>query len=188
MIRRVLFPTLLIAVAVAAWFFVPLSFWHESKAAVLSALSVLAAAVLVRLARGLPFTNADHFLPLEIDQVATAIAAIARSLRALIIVLLLAMAGVVCADLINAAMKENVTPEQATTVARLISSLLSLLSVYSFIRVVEVVQGDVDLVDLQGKIMREAVRRKAIKNFSESQKALAPMEYKGSESYGNLLN
>jgi hypothetical protein len=46
-------------------FLVDVKSWDELKAGLLVALSVMAAGVLVRLARGLPFTAVDHY---EVDE------------------------------------------------------------------------------------------------------------------------
>lgn len=53
-------------VGLAAAYLIDLKFWDDQKAGLLVALSVMAAGVLVRLARGLPFTSVDQY---ELDEV-----------------------------------------------------------------------------------------------------------------------
>lgn len=57
--------------------------WEVARLWLIPSLSIIAAAVLVRLARGLPITNPDHVREDEVDQVAATFTSLAKSLRTL---------------------------------------------------------------------------------------------------------
>src|ERR1700722_2366938 len=92
--RTILLPAL---VAIFSYEWVTVEFWDTGKQALLVSLSVVAAGVLVRLARALPFTTADQYELEEIRKLTKAVSQIARSLRALLITVLLGMLGLVIA-------------------------------------------------------------------------------------------
>jgi hypothetical protein len=161
MVRWKLFIVSVVAAALAAGF-VTIDMWDNVKQALLVALSVLAAAVLVRLARGLPFTNADQFEVEEIKALTKAVQQIMRSLRLLIFVILATMLLIALAKPIL----DRVIPIAQSGwipiyVRAAISFTLGLLLSYIFIRIRDVVHGDYDLVNLQSNYMVRAVERKS---------------------------
>ena len=180
--QRLILPTL---AGIAAWFAVPLSFWDSARAGLLTALSVLAAAVLVRLARGLPFTNADHFEVEEIRQVTGSMKQIMSSLFALIIVILVSMFLMVfsqkVADITYAIMPTGPIPTEKT-----LSAFISFILGYVVARIIAVVRSDVGLVELQSKFLIRAVEQKVIKNIPQ-EKVPQPIEYKSAHPYGHLV-
>jgi hypothetical protein len=73
--RTILLPLLIGAIC---WRWVSVDFWDASKQALLVCLSVIAAGVLVRLARALPFTFADQYELDEIRSLTKAVSQIAN--------------------------------------------------------------------------------------------------------------
>lgn len=175
--------------AFAAWFAVPLDFWHEARPSLLTAFSVIAAAVMVRLARGLPFTNADHFEVDEIRQVTAAIKQIMRSLQALIGFILGTMIAVTFVDRVKALFDEYGLPQTRFVAEHALSASLGFCLVFVLIRIIQVVRGDYSLVELQSKFMIRAVERKEAKKYDDARAAAAKSEppYKAPEGFGRLI-
>jgi hypothetical protein len=168
--------------------FVGVDFWDLSKQAFLVSLSVIAAGVLVRLARGLPFTNVDHYEVEEIRDLTKAVDQICRSLRALIFVVLLAMVFLVLAKpVVEAAKLAQITAPYGDRIVQIFSGLLGFLIGYIFMRMVQVIQGDYDLTKLQSKFVVRAVERKEAKRFDGLETKSENTSFKAPEGYGKII-
>lgn len=154
--------------AATAEAFVSVEFWDASKAAILTALSVIGAGVLVRLARGLPFTNADQFQVEEARKIAAAIKMSIRALRVLIIVILGTMVSLVVIKGVVSAIALR-WPNAEVTTNEIASGIIGLLLGYILVRITAVIQGDVGLVDLQSEYFVKAVERKQAERFEKAQ-------------------
>ena len=185
-LKNLIVPTV---AAVAAWFLVPLDFWSGARSSLLTAFSVIAAAVMVRLARGLPFTNADHFEVEEIRQVTAAIKQIMRSLLALIMVVLATMIAFTFVERIQALFDRFGLPTTKFISAHFLSATLGFLLAFVLMRIIQVVRGDYSLVELQSKFMIRAVERKESKKFDDARAAAAQTEvpYRAPEGFGRLI-
>lgn len=174
-----------VAVGGLAAVFVSVEFWDTSKQAFLVSLSVIAAGVLVRLARGLPFTNVDHYEVEEIRKLTEAVKLICRSLRALIFVILLAMVFLVFAkplsDAAMAATTSRVSPGQIA------SALLGFLVGYIFTRMCQVIQGDYDLTQLQSEFVVRAVERKHATKFDALETKGGEAPFNNPVNYGKII-
>lgn len=173
----------------AAWLAVPLSFWHDARASLLTAFSVIAAAVMVRLARGLPFTNADHFEVDEIRQVTAAIKQIMRSLQALIVFVLATMIALTFVDRVQALFDQYGLPTTSYIADHALSAGLGFAVVYVLMRIIQVVRGDYSLVELQSRFMIRAVERKEAKKYDEARAAAAQLEppYQAPKGFGRFV-
>jgi hypothetical protein len=171
----------------ATWFAVPLEFWHDARSSLLTAFSVIAGAVMVRLARGLPFTNADHFEVEEIRQVTTAIKQIMRSLLALIVVVLATMIGFTFVDRAAALFVIYGLPTTVYIANHALSAVLGFLLAFVLMRIIQVVRGDYGLVELQSKFMIRAVERKEVKKFDEARASADGLPYVTPPGYGQLV-
>lgn len=163
-------------------------FWDGAKQAFLVSLSVVAAGVLVRLARGLPFTSPDHYEVEEIRELTKAVEQICRSLRALIVVVLMAMVSLALAKPVSVFL-EGVPAlhSHAAWTERAISSLLAFLLSYVFVRMFQVVQGDYNLTLLQSKFIVRAVERQQAKRFDKSEAKRSATPFKTPEGYGKIV-
>ncbi|WP_097091401.1 hypothetical protein [Novosphingobium sp. Chol11] len=175
--------------AIAAWFAVPVDFWSDARSSLLTAFSVIAAAVMVRLARGLPFTNADHFEVEEIRQVATAIKQIMRSLQALIGFILATMIAITFADRVHDLFAQYGLPTTRYIADHALSAALGFCLAFVLVRIIQVVRGDYSLVELQSKFMIRAVERKEAKKYDEARASSAKIEppYRAPEGFGRLI-
>lgn len=174
-----------IAVAAMATTFVRVEAWDSAKQALLVALSVIAAGVLVRLARGLPFTNPDHYEVHEIRQLSQAIDQILRSLRVLIILVLCSMILIsflmpIYEIIMSLELKTN-HPE------RILSGLTGFSIGYIFSRMIQVVQGDYDLTRLQSEFIVRAVERKQAKRFDEIETKSSGKPFSSPEDFGRIV-
>lgn len=187
---KVSWPTVAITTAglIASGMFVPVATWDALRPALLPAISIIAAAVLVRLARGLPFTNADHFDLDQFRQVARNLESNARKLRALIFICLAAIVLLIVAtDVVALAASLNVQAWVAPVVGRLLSAAIAWLLLYAFWRIAEVVHSDVSLLRLQSKILEGVIASKNATSF-EKRVADAPRPgIAGADRFGKPL-
>lgn len=175
--------------AASAWL-ISLATWEQLRTPLLPAISVVAAAVLVRLARGLPFTNADHFSLGDFRSVASKLEANARKLRALIFVCLGALVGLIVFPGLPKLELFPVLPHfewVPTALNRLLSATLGGTVVYAFTRVIEVVHSDVSLLRLQSRIMETVIASKNAKAFEKQTESSTGTPIAGSAGYGRPL-
>jgi len=172
--------------AVVAALMVSVDFWDTSKASILTALSVIGAGVLVRLARGLPFTNADQFEVEEARKISSAIKQSIRALRILIIIILATMVSlVICKGVLSEFL--ILWPKAGSAPASVISGIVGLLLSYILIRIAAVIQGDVGLVDLQSEYFVKAVERKQAERFEKSTSRSSETLPANPPSYGKII-
>ncbi|MER9026151.1 hypothetical protein NKI01_26990 [Mesorhizobium sp. M0815] len=166
-----------------------MAFWEAAKPSLLTALSVIAAGVLVRLARGLPFSNPDQFELGEVRLIAAAIKQSIRALRALIGVVFLAMGSLVFAKAIAAALTSAafIPPETLLYVEPGMSAVVGFLLTYVFVRIFSVIKGDVSLVDLQSELLVKSVERKQAERFDKSLTQSDTPPIKNPEGYGKII-
>lgn len=158
--------------------------WEAARVWVIPALSIIAAAVLVRLARGVPVTNADHLTSDDVDDVVGAFTRLSRSLRSLLAVVL----GAVVASGLASPVAAFIATYVATSSDlgnRSGSAVVGLVVGYSFARIFQIAQSDVSIADLQARLLKKAVARKASKKFEET--GMAVSSFKQPEDYGKPL-
>lgn len=158
--------------------------WEAARLWLIPALSIVAAAVLVRLARGMPVTNPDHVRDEEIDEVVGAFTSLAQSLRTLFFVVL---ATIVCVGLAApvAVVIAELFPVSFDYGNRLGSSLVGVGVGYCLARMLQVAQSDVSITKLQARLLRQAVARRQAKKFETD--AMQPTSFKQPEGYGKPL-
>lgn len=162
-------------------------FWDASKAAILTALSVIGAGVLVRLARGLPFTNADQFQVEEARKIAAAFKQSILALRMLMIIILGTMVSLVVVKGVVSATSLR-WPNAATEADLIASGIIGLLLGYILVRITGVIQGDVGLVDLQSEIFVKSVERKQAERFEKAvSRAASDAPVSNPKDYGKVI-
>lgn len=178
-----------IVAGVTAGMLVHLQAWENLRSALLPALSVIAAAVLVRLARGLPFTNADHFTLSEFRSVAGKMEANARKLRALIFVCLIALAVLTFGSGIVAAIATipSILSWVPQVAGKVVSGLIASLVVYAFTRVIEVVHSDVGLLRLQSKVLEGVIASRNATKFEKQVETTNRPGIAGADRFGTRL-
>lgn len=183
-------PALMLAVplGIGSALVVPMTTWVDLRTAVLPALSVIGAAVLVRLARGFPFTNADHFTLPEFRRTADKLRDIAHKLRTMMIVCLAAMGQIIIYPSLLAFVARQPLPGLLVgTMEAFMSGALAAATVYAFVRIIEVIQIDVALLKLQARLLENVIAAKNAKAFEKELEAQPPGKIAGAETYGRQL-
>jgi hypothetical protein len=178
-----------LAGAACAGALVSVAQWEALRSALLPATSIIAAAVLVRLARGLPFTNADHFTLAQFRSIAGKLEENARKLRALIFVCLAGVAVLVVApDALKALSAIPGLPHwSVASLDRVTSAIIAALQIYAFARVIEVVHSDVSLLRLQAKVLETVIARKNAASFEKAIDVSPKSGVAGLEGFGRSL-
>lgn len=158
--------------------------WEAARLWLIPALSIIAAAVLVRLARGVPVTNPDHIRAEEVDDVTGAFTSLIQSLRSLFFVVLgaIVVVGAISPVAAFLAQQFSVTVDYGNRVG---SGIVGLNVGYCFARMLQVAQSDVSIAKLQARLIREAVARREAKKFEAE--AMQPSSFRQPEGYGKPL-
>lgn len=174
--------------AIACGSFMSVDTWEQLRTAIIPGISVVAAAVLVRLARGLPFTNADHFTLAQFRDVRAKLEGNAGKLRMLIFISMTSIVSLIAAPLVLGMVRRATASGLITGLAdSALSALTASAVAYSFVRVIEVVQSDVGLLKLQGKIIEGAITRKNAATFEKQVEDAPKPGIAGSSSFGRPL-
>jgi len=161
--------------------------WDVWRVSLLPALSIIAAGVLVRLARGLPFTNADHFKLEQFRDVSRRLKAISRSLRLLAYIAIGTMFALIVAKNVQSLATEIFVPLASGAVGRIISFGLGAGVSYVIVRIVQVIEGDVTLLKLQSDILESVIARKNGAAFEEAQATTVKPPIAGAEIFGKTV-
>ena len=161
--------------------------WDDWRTSLLPALSIIAAGVLVRLARGLPFTNADHFKLEQFRDVSRRLKAISRSLRLLAYIAIGTMFALIIAKNLQSLAAELLVPWASDAVSRIISFSLGAGVSYAVVRIVQVIEGDVTLLKLQSDILEAVIARKNGTAFEAAQATAIRPPIAGAETFGKTV-
>jgi hypothetical protein len=188
---RLTFAPALVAViaAGAAATYVPMHTWGALRTSLLPAMSVIAAAILVRLNRGFPFNNADQFTLEEARRLVASIVGIVKSLRMLIIAVIVSMLWLAMSPTLAPHVSDFTAKWPIIPADRILSGSIGMLLAYSIFRIFQVVQSDVDLAILQGELLERAIQRKAASQFVATQPADAERgAIAGASGFGRPLS
>ena len=161
--------------------------WDGGKAGLLTALSVIAGAALVRLARGLPFSNPDHFEADEVEQIINAVKQLARSLRAFLVVVLGAMVLLVFVQPLSKEAVVLFVPLAARVIDRVLSFMVGAALAYVLTRIGQIVGSDLGLLEKQAQFMVRAVHRKAGEREDARREAAAVTPFQNPDGYGRRI-
>lgn len=172
------------AAAAICFAFVNVYAWENVRGWLIPALAIIAAAVLVRLARGVPFTNPDHISADEVHEVTGSFTNLSRSLRTLFLVVLGTILAVGCISPL-ASLIADFWSRPSDLGNRVGSGGVGLSVGYCIARMVQVAQSDVSITNLQARIIKEAVARRTAKSFEAAQ--MQPSSFRQPEGYGKPL-
>ena len=141
--------TVPLAPAIPAWYYLNLAVWSSITPSVMFLLSVIGAAVLFRLGRGLPEFSVRELEIEDICKLTDAYAAVAKRLG-----VILALIGVTIVLLISIHFVRELPAWVCSAVASLAVYLLGLV----LCRAVLLVKGDLDLIRLQAQLLVRDVR------------------------------
>lgn len=155
----------------------------------LTTLSVVAAGVLVRLSRGLPFSNAEQLQLDEARKLAKAVKESVKSLRSLLVVVFVTMFTLFLSVPLSTYLA-TVLSKRSDFVSYIdpaISAFISLSLTYVFVRIFAVISGDIGIVNLQTDYLVKAVERKQGEQFEQSRKSSNAPKMKNPEGYGKII-
>lgn len=163
--------------------------WADVRQGLVFTLSLLGAAVLVRLARGMPVSNTDYFEVDEVRGLSAAVKKVYRALIALLSAIVVSIVGLVFVEVVLKAIDSltAVGPGTKQDLQQAVTAGLVVLVSYALGRTISLVRGDYDLVQLQAKLMERAVeRRHAARRTQEMDEAAADKPFQQREGYGKL--
>jgi hypothetical protein len=166
---------------IASVSYVATAVWAQTATGLFVFLSVLAAALLVRLARPSPFSNPDVFSDANVEEYFVALREVALRLSVILAAVLLAVVLLVFALLYQT---DRIALPRAPWIDMLASGLLGATVSFLFVRFVALVKGDLGFIALQRRIIIQARTRKA----AESAEKIAGGEvaWKSAGNYGRL--
>lgn len=179
-----LFPAIAAVFAAAS---VRISTWDTLKTSLITALSVVAAAALVRLARGMPFTAASHYEPDEIDKITKAVMQLARSLRAFLAITVISMVTLIAISPLTEFAARVPNTAFVWLGGRCLSAAIGGLLAYVAVRLFQIVGSDISLLSEQSKFIVRAVHREAEKNALEKLPNEISSEFRTPEGYGQRI-
>lgn len=155
----------------------------------MTSLSVIAAGVLVRLARGLPLSNIEQLQLNEARAISAAVKQSARSLRALMLVVFTCMGMITFSAEICAVIAKYLEnwPTLVEMAGPVTSASIAFVFAFVMMRIFAVISGDVGLVDLQTDFLVKAVERHQAKQFEKTMDTPAVSSMKNPEGYGKLM-
>ena len=166
----------------ACWNYIGLPTWVKAATGLFVVSSVLAGAVLVRLARPAPFSNPDVFTSSNVEVFYLAL----RTVNARLTVILAAIFLVIGALIVS--LTYDPTGEatyHGLSVSSGLSAILGLGLTFIMIRLLSLVRGDFGFLDLQREIVLEARRAKS--QDIASKVVVAPTAWKSPGGYGRAV-
>lgn len=144
--------------------------WINAQQGLLSGIAIISVGVLMRLARGVPFSAIDVLTKEEAHKLSCAIKQSVRTLQALLAVCFLTVFLLIFVDDFPYA-----------------TSLIPFFLVFIIIRTFSVTLGDIEIVDIQANILTKTYNKKRSDDF---QKSIAGQSdtYKTPPSYGGTID
>lgn len=165
------------------------STWLGLRDALLSVLSIISAGLLVRLARGVPFSATDVLRPDDVRKLSEAIKRSIRGLRMLLVVCFIGMLLLVFAEQLNKIFEYSNANWNLPYSDKFdyLSFLVSLILTYIAIRAYAVVDGDVQIADIQADLLVRKENKQAAESFDDGLAAPAKESYRAPKDYGRVI-
>jgi ABC-type uncharacterized transport system fused permease/ATPase subunit len=173
-----------VAAALCAYWWLPLAVWTPAFPALLVSLSMLGAAVLVRLARNAPITTPAAFDEADLRRFFDTLEELSRRLFWIFLQVIVSL-FVVILSIVVADGKHGVSSTWQVLLTPWCSGALALLFVWLLWRVVQMARGDIGFLKLQREILEGSLARQRKK---EAEKVVAaPVEFRSPGGYGRAL-
>jgi hypothetical protein len=172
-----------IAAGVATGRYVPLAIWKPVFPGMLVALSMLGAAVLVRLARNAPITAPTAFDDSDLKRFSDALEELNTRLFWIFLQAVLALFVTLFA-IVMSDYKGNIFG-YATSISRTCSGGLAFLLVWILARVVAMARGDIGFVRLQREVLENALARQ--RKAAAEKIAPGNIEFRSPGGYGRAV-
>lgn len=169
-----------------------LDYWENITPYLMTALSVMGAGVLVRLARGIPFSGADKLNLQEVRRISSAIKASIKALRTLALTIIVAMLTLIAApgikiNLANILNKFEAAVQYIPHTEVAIVGIIGCLLTYIILRLISVVNGDVGLVEMQTEYLEQTVTHNQAQAIQDELNADEAKPFKNPENYGKIV-
>ena len=169
-----------LALATMAWWHLDLEVWLAAAPGVMVSLSVIAAAILFRLGRGLPGFSVDELNVEDIRKLTSAYTAVAKRLGTILVLVGLAIGSVIAAYFVG---------ETPLWVRPAVTSLGMFSLALVICRAVALVRGDLDLIRLQAKLLvQDARSRRAREQAEEIEDAQRTRPFRNPPGFGGLAS
>lgn len=163
--------------------------WTGIRQGLILPLALLGAAVLVRLARGMPVSTTEHFEVEEMRRLSQAVIRVYRALIVLFVAIICSTIGLIFIEVAHSALG-SVDALDPATKGRLqqgLTGLLVFFVAFALARTVSLIKGDYDLVKLQARLMERAVeRRHAAQHAVRMDEAEATKPFEKRPGYGKI--
>lgn len=177
---------LALTLAMVAYCFLDPARWVAVVPDVATGLSILAAAVLFRLGRGLPPFAVGE---VSLDRVRTLTRAYEKVSTRLAVILGIALCALISLALARLGLAEREGQLDPWPVGRELMAASVFLSALAIVRGVALIAGDLDLVRLQSSLVAEDARlRRAREEKEKIGEAVQTRPFKNPESYGGLAS
>ena len=163
--------------------------WDNVRPEAMTMLSILAAAVLFRLGRGVPSVSVDGLAVEEAENLATAYEEVARRLAVMAGVTAIGLLGLAVIGVIHRFFSLHLPSDVAEVLCRLLTALLAVVLAYTFCRAVVLVFGDLSSVRVQGKSMVASARRRHVEQTTAAiRNAEKSHPFEKPSNYGDLID
>ncbi len=162
--------------------------WDTIRLEGMTMLSILAAAVLFRLGRGVPSVLIDGLAVEEAEKLATAYEEVARRLAAMAGMIAVGLLGLAVIGIVHRFISLNLSVGVAEVVCKLPTAMLAALLALTLCRAVVLVRGDLSSVRIQGKSMVASARRRHVEQTTSAIKeAEKSRPFQNPSNYGKLI-
>lgn len=164
--------------------------WGTIDSGLIFSLSIFAAAILVRLSRGVPSVETNEINVEQIEEFLIAYKKSMQRMIALLSIFFISILGTVFIELIYDAITNAswLSDPWKGILSDAVNCFLIFMITFSFVRSVGLVKSDYDLSNLQSRLILQSVRSKKAKEIREKEAALQEENpFKSRDNYGQLL-
>ena len=162
--------------------------WDSIRSEAITMLSILAAAVLFRLGRGVPSVSVDGLAVEEAENLATAYEEVARRLAAVAALTAIGILGLALTGIVQRLFSLHLPADVAEVCCKLFTACLAAILAWTFCRAVVLVRGDLSSVRVQGRSMVASVRRRHAEQESAAlEDAETSSPFGTPPNYGELI-
>lgn len=160
--------------------------WVTVSQSLVTVVSLIAAGVLVRLARGVPFSAIDALSAEDARRLAKAIKQSVRVLRALLLVCFVTITYLVFFDQISTALSLTTMAEWLpfTNTVDYSAGLLVALLVFMLMRTWAVIDGDIQIADIQADLLVRKRGQEKADEFEDKVARPASESFRNPSGYG----
>ena len=162
--------------------------WDSIRSEAMLVLSVLAAAVLFRLGRGVPLVSIDHLEVDEAESLAEAYRIVSRRLAFVAGVTAAALIGLAMIGIVHHLIELHLPPDIRSVCAKLATAVLAAIIAFAFCRAFMLVRGDLSSVAVQSESIVKSVRRRHARDVEAAlDKAEKTQPFNKPSNYGDII-